>query len=1319
MNTIVVLLELLSGVLFIADIALYFFWKQRRNIFSWCRLILIAMSAAFLIILNGFVSSSLKEDIRENSGYYLAYKYMTENQFEDAENVLYEAGTDTSAGQYFKGLFYLEQGNDTYADFMFERAKSYEDVSAGELDAIHNAQKVCEEQTKKKIGGLSDKEIISLAKNYVEGKGLSSAKKKEYEKAYQLDRTYKDVDLSEISEEEIEKLEESYGENEKVYQLKTKYYQEHYDFAQAKQQAKKLIDAYNTEENQIIYTDVLLQEVYSGSYMSDEEDEDYNYDDESDYVHENGDYDYIEEKEDGIVVSEEQKETLSRVSNYISYLQEQGDNSTGMYDLQLAKIDLLKGDENSASEHLNNIIRREINVNENSRIKREVEDVIAIYNSMTAEEMAKGQITNAVRSLVSAQSGGMLPENDSTVNGLFENYVSKTLKYDKVLVFISKIDTTKYPQITAKINVNGTKEDGETELASEFEASDFSVLDTGDKISDFELIKTGQNDSISYGLVMDRSGSMEDGNAIGIAQNAASQLVDALQEENQEMALVSYSGEAQLDVPLTKDKEELKSGIEELYAYGNTNISGALFSGIQALQGKSNTKALILMSDGIDNCSTEEEIQEAIDQAKAENILVFTVGFGECDQKYLKNISDQTGGIFMLASDVTELSDLYLMIQRYIVNNYSIRYTIKNNTAEDPRYLTVDMPEYHTQDTKYYSQSDKDVSQYEHQNVDEDDEDSDDYDDYDDYEDDEDKSSEITGAVKSIEIGSNCTIKGDTITLDPNTWMLNVRGNVLINDFIHCSSDLRVMITKGMTYDERECMIQADSGEIMGTGLYVSYPQTELNQALYNGNYNKNRKFVEWLYSGDDFHFYSGYFDASVNDTGINLIPYSDRVNEALKEINIPNLVEITPVKAMITKDKVEMGTSLSELKNFGKTMKTVFGENKTEDTESKEKSEESNTGENIVKRSNVGVFSGFVNGKSDASIAVTITKEDIGLKGEVKCECNDAISYNGIGVDNITAKFDTQEKNGKYYDVRCTVDFTKPMLLSKKSGNATETAFTLGVSSFLVCPNTVNFELCVDPGPKFFYVFELNKFTGKVTGLSRVLAKDMVEQYEAQTLLKSQLENLIENGGTTKKKAEAQGPEVAVEVGCEAEANLFNCIQGCDDFVKKYEKYGKLGNLTGNLKLQFYPDFLFEGKVATDFLKQNVDATIAVKNSVTKGNSVSFEGNVQLKTDEFFGVSVEGDSQLKLEAKNNRSFDFYVDVDGTVKFFWTKCNGETYIDVHIIKKGSKLIDPIASYTVETYKKNNKKEELLKKFWVRGDNGKFVLQEKFKKVNKF
>lgn len=68
-------------------------------------------------------------------------------------------------------------------------------------------------------------------------------------------------------------------------------------------------------------------------------------------------------------------------------------------------------------------------------------------------------------------------------------------------------------------------------------------------------------------------------------------------------------------------------------------------------------------------------------------ISVYTVGLGDVNEEYLKDITQRTGGKYILADNTTELEDIYVTLQKYIINNYVLTYTVTDNSEEEARYL--------------------------------------------------------------------------------------------------------------------------------------------------------------------------------------------------------------------------------------------------------------------------------------------------------------------------------------------------------------------------------------------------------------------------------------------------------------------------------------------------------------------------------------------------------------------------------------------------------------------------------------------------------
>jgi len=162
-------------------------------------------------------------------------------------------------------------------------------------------------------------------------------------------------------------------------------------------------------------------------------------------------------------------------------------------------------------------------------------------------------------------------------------------------------------------------------------------------------------------LVLDRSGSMnqilvKDVSKIDLAKDASSKFVNML-SENDRIALVTFSDNAELKVELTNDRVKFINIINSLTAEGRTAMGDAMRLALNVLKNfASERKVIILLTDGCHN--TGRETPEAVlRDAKEMKIPIFTIGIGtgeikdplsnECfNEDILRKISDETGATF-------------------------------------------------------------------------------------------------------------------------------------------------------------------------------------------------------------------------------------------------------------------------------------------------------------------------------------------------------------------------------------------------------------------------------------------------------------------------------------------------------------------------------------------------------------------------------------------------------------------------------------------------------------------------------------------------
>ena len=139
---------------------------------------------------------------------------------------------------------------------------------------------------------------------------------------------------------------------------------------------------------------------------------------------------------------------------------------------------------------------------------------------------------------------------------------------------------------------------------------------------------------VNIGLVIDRSGSMEDDNKIGKAREAAQMALSRL-DKNDIGSVVAFNHEVDVLLPATRitNKEQIDRAIGKLVADGNTALYAGTKQGIEEVAkfiAKDKVNRVILISDGLANVgpSEPEEVAALGRKAAAKGITISTIGLG-------------------------------------------------------------------------------------------------------------------------------------------------------------------------------------------------------------------------------------------------------------------------------------------------------------------------------------------------------------------------------------------------------------------------------------------------------------------------------------------------------------------------------------------------------------------------------------------------------------------------------------------------------------------------------------------------------------------
>ena len=219
---------------------------------------------------------------------------------------------------------------------------------------------------------------------------------------------------------------------------------------------------------------------------------------------------------------------------------------------------------------------------------------------------------------------------------------------------------------------------------------DVTLLADGVPVA-YDLFQGSADAPVSYAVLLDGSGSM------GLAGKmegaiAALETLAATRVPGDDFALFVFAeGAVKEVVGFTEDAGEIVAAARRVKPWGKTAFRDALARMPEkSLQGKNGSKAIVLLSDGIDNDSriTETELGELMEGVE---IPVFPLGIRSpgalmqplpgmtvewmLDVDVLSRIARITGGRMALVDDPTQLSSRILDIQRDLRSQYLIGFS--------------------------------------------------------------------------------------------------------------------------------------------------------------------------------------------------------------------------------------------------------------------------------------------------------------------------------------------------------------------------------------------------------------------------------------------------------------------------------------------------------------------------------------------------------------------------------------------------------------------------------------------------------------------
>ncbi len=250
-----------------------------------------------------------------------------------------------------------------------------------------------------------------------------------------------------------------------------------------------------------------------------------------------------------------------------------------------------------------------------------------------------------------------------------------------VVLQITQVDTSDFPLVRVYISVRDEK--GEP-LA--INPAKLVLKENGVPINPESIQGADVVNELTSLLVVDVSGSMSFAGKLDAAKQAAKDYFRQLRPDDK-AGIVTFNTKVIVVQSVTGDQLALLKGVDKIQARDDTAMYDALMKAVQILNPLAGRKAIIVLTDGMDNASvsTSEDVLKSIG---FKGLSISTVGLGivpegenppdiykGLDQAGLTMLAERAGGRYGFVEDKQSLAQLYDQMRRAMQSEIVITYT--------------------------------------------------------------------------------------------------------------------------------------------------------------------------------------------------------------------------------------------------------------------------------------------------------------------------------------------------------------------------------------------------------------------------------------------------------------------------------------------------------------------------------------------------------------------------------------------------------------------------------------------------------------------
>lgn len=292
------------------------------------------------------------------------------------------------------------------------------------------------------------------------------------------------------------------------------------------------------------------------------------------------------------------------------------------------------------------------------------------------------------------------------MSGFWRNAVRlPSLAIFLTFVFQMPVQTQDQPQGVIRVGVNlvmvdATVKTKSGQIIADLKREHFELREDG-VVQKLEVFSRDEL-PLNVALVLDLSDSI--GPFLGPLRDAATTALASLKPDD-EVALFTFSTEAELRVPFTKDKTQIANTINTFRAGGATNINDGIFVASQYLL-KAPTRSrqvIILISDDVGTDAGGQGTRDIVTETIAADAVVYNLkipGYNPPQTLLaasmipglvnIRKVIDQTGGEIFDVQDVAHLDPVFRALIARIKTRYTLGYYTNATAAEGkPHKLDV------------------------------------------------------------------------------------------------------------------------------------------------------------------------------------------------------------------------------------------------------------------------------------------------------------------------------------------------------------------------------------------------------------------------------------------------------------------------------------------------------------------------------------------------------------------------------------------------------------------------------------------------------